>query len=61
MHLSKLEKISAKLREEGQVIFKRVVHSLQNQDSHYAKLLSGELSQVRKMNKMVDSAKLALE
>src|SRR5438270_2189042 len=61
MQLSKLEKISAKLREKDHVIFKRVVHSLQNHDSHYAKLLSGELSQVRKMNKMVDSAKLALE
>ena len=61
MQLSKLEKISAKLREKDQVIFKRVVHSLQNHDSHYAKLLSGELSEVRKMNKMVDSAKLALE
>jgi division protein CdvB (Snf7/Vps24/ESCRT-III family) len=61
MQLSKLDKISAKLREKDQVIFKRVVHSLQNHDSHYAKLLSGELSQVRKMNKMVDSAKLALE
>jgi len=61
MQLSKLEKISAKLREKDQVIFKRVVHSLQNHDSHYAKLLSGELSEIRKMNKMVDSAKLALE
>ena len=61
MRLSKLDKISTKLREKDQVIFKRVVHSLQNHDSHYAKLLSGELSQIRKMNKMVDSAKLALE
>lgn len=34
MQLSKLEKISAKLREKDQVIFKRVVHSLQNHDSH---------------------------
>ena len=54
MQLSKLDKISAKLREKDQVIFKRVVHSLQNHDSHYAKLLSGELSQVRKMSRMVD-------
>jgi division protein CdvB (Snf7/Vps24/ESCRT-III family) len=61
MQLSKLDKISAKLREKDQLIFKRVVHSLQNHDSHYAKLLSGELSEIRKMNKMVDSAKLALE
>ena len=34
MQFSKLEKIFAKLREKGQVIFKRVVHSLQNHDSH---------------------------
>ena len=61
VQLSKLEKISANLREKEQVIFKRVVHSLQNHDNHYAKLLSGELSEIRKMNKMVDSARLALE
>ena len=58
MQLSKLEKISAKLREKDQVIFKRVVHSLQNHDTHYTKMLSRELSQVQKMNEMVDSAKL---
>ena len=34
MQLSKLDKIFTKLREKGQVIFKRVVHSLQNHDSH---------------------------
>ena len=44
-----------------QLIFKRIVHSVQNHDSHYARVLSSELSQVRKMNKMVTSAKLALE
>ena len=58
MQFSKLEKISAKLREKCQVIFKRVVHSLQNHDTHYTKMLSRELSQVQKMNEMVDSAKL---
>ena len=61
IQLSKLEKISAKLREKDNVIFKRVVHSLQNHDSHYAKILSNELSQVRKMTRMVDSAKIAFE
>ena len=61
MQVSKLDNISSKLQEKDRLIFNRVVHSLQNHDSHYAKLLSGELSQVRKMNKMVDSAKLALE
>jgi division protein CdvB (Snf7/Vps24/ESCRT-III family) len=47
--------------EKDHLIFKRVVHAMQNHDSQYAKILSNELSQIRKMNKMVSSAKLALE
>lgn len=50
-----------KMQEKDQLIFKRIVHSLQNHDSHYAKVLSSELSQVRKMKQMAMSAKLALE
>src|ERR671938_1167812 len=61
MQVSKLEKISNKLEEKDKLIFNRVVQSLQNHDSYYAKILSNELSQVRKMSKMVNSAKLAFE
>ena len=61
MQISKLDSIATKTLEKDQLIFKRVVHAMQNHDSQYAKVLSGELSQVRKMNKMVTSAKLALE
>jgi division protein CdvB (Snf7/Vps24/ESCRT-III family) len=50
-----------KMQEKDQLIFKRIVNSLQNHDSHYAKVLSSELSQVRKMKQMAVSAKLALE
>ena len=35
------------------LIFKRIVYAMQNHDSQYAKVLSNELSQIRKMNKMV--------
>ncbi|HYO06814.1 MAG TPA: hypothetical protein VER14_07505, partial [Phototrophicaceae bacterium] len=42
-------------------IFKRVISAMQSHDSQYAKILSNELSQIRKMNKMITSAKLALE
>jgi division protein CdvB (Snf7/Vps24/ESCRT-III family) len=38
-----------------------VVLAMQSHDASHAKVLSGELSQIRKMNKMVTSAKLALE
>src|SRR6266849_3872596 len=61
LQISKLETISSKMQEKDQLIFKRIVHSVQNHDSHYARVLSSELSQVRKMNKMVTSAKLAME
>ncbi|HKG31719.1 MAG TPA: hypothetical protein VKA91_10650, partial [Nitrososphaeraceae archaeon] len=39
----------------------RIVNAMQNHDSHYGKLLSGELSQIRKTIKMIDSAKAAFE
>ncbi len=59
--ISKLESMSMKMEEKDQVIFKRVISAMQNHDSQYAKILSNELSQIRKMNKMITSAKLALE
>ena len=61
MQVTKLETISNKMQEKDKLIFGRVVTAMQNHDSRYAKLLSNELSQIRRMNKMVNSAKLALE
>jgi division protein CdvB (Snf7/Vps24/ESCRT-III family) len=61
MQVTKLETISSKMQEKDKLIFGRIVTAMQNHDSRYAKLLSNELSQIRRMNKMVNSAKLALE
>jgi division protein CdvB (Snf7/Vps24/ESCRT-III family) len=61
IQVSKLDSISNKLQEKDKVIFGRIVNAMQNHDSHYAKVLSGELSQIRRTNKMVNSAKLAFE
>ncbi len=61
IQISKLDSISFKLQEKDKVIFNRIVNAMQNHDSHYGKLLSGELSQIRKTSKMVYSAKLAFE
>ena len=59
--ISKLESISFKMQEKDQLIFKRVVQALRSHETQYVKALSGELSEVRKMNKMISSARLALE
>src|SRR5437867_2409370 len=61
MQIAKLDSISSRMQEKDQVIFKRVVLAMQSHDASHARVLSGELSQVRKMNKMVSSARLALE
>ncbi|MGA7370498.1 MAG: Snf7 family protein [Nitrososphaeraceae archaeon] len=61
MQVTKLDTISNKMQEKDRLIFGRIVTAMQNHDSRYAKLLSNELSQIRRMNKMVNSAKLALE
>ncbi|MGE0242772.1 MAG: Snf7 family protein [Nitrososphaeraceae archaeon] len=61
LQISKLDGISNKMQEKDHLIFKRIVYAMQNHDSQYAKVLSNELSQIRKMSKMVNSAKLAME
>ena len=61
IQISKLDSISSKMEEKDIIIFKRIVQALQNHDGHYAKVLSTELTEVRKTNKIVSSAKLALE
>jgi division protein CdvB (Snf7/Vps24/ESCRT-III family) len=61
IQISKLDAISSKMQEKDKVIFNRIVNAMQNHDSHYAKVLSGELSQIRRTNKMVNSDKLAFE
>src|SRR5713101_2017731 len=61
MQISKLDSITSRIQEKDQLIFRRVVLAMQTHDGQHAKVLSGELSQIRKMNKMVTSAKLALE
>jgi division protein CdvB (Snf7/Vps24/ESCRT-III family) len=61
IQIAKLDGMSSKMEQKDKMIFSRIVKAMQNHDSHYGKLLSGELSQIRKMIKMIDSAKAAFE
>lgn len=61
IQIAKLDGTASKMQEKDKVIFGRIVRAMQNHDNHYGKLLSGELSQIRKMIKMIDSAKTAFQ
>ena len=61
IQIAKLDGMASKMQEKDKVIFGRIVRAMQSHDNHYGKLLSGELSQIRKMIKMIDSAKTAFE
>src|SRR5919106_2562107 len=61
IQIAKLDGMSSKMQEKDKVIFSRIVNAMQNHDSHYGKLLSGELSQIRKMIKTINSGKAAFE
>ena len=61
IQMAKLDGMSSKMQQKDRVIFGRIVQAMQNHESHYGKLLSGELSQIRKTIKMIDSAKVAFE
>jgi len=59
--VSRLDSASSKLKDRDQSIFTRVVASIQKHDMAHASVFANELAEIRKMNKMVTSAKLALE
>ena len=61
LQVVRLDTVSTKLRERDQALFRRIVSAVQQHDMQYSGLLSNELSQIRKISKMVNHAKLALE
>jgi division protein CdvB (Snf7/Vps24/ESCRT-III family) len=61
VQITKLEGNSARLREKESTLFNKVVSSLQKHEKEHANMLANELAEIRKMDKMVTSAKLALE
>ena len=61
LQVARLDAVSSKLREKDQALFRKVVSAVQQHDMQYSAVLSNELSQLRKIGKMVNHAKLALE
>ncbi len=61
VQVAKLDATVAKLRDRDAQIFNKIVASIQKHDSQHASVYANELAEIRKMNKMVTQAKLALE
>lgn len=59
--ISQLDTTVNKIKQRDSTIFKAVVSSLAKNDTQHAAVYANELSEVRKMGKMVTSAQLALE
>jgi division protein CdvB (Snf7/Vps24/ESCRT-III family) len=59
--ISQLEGTVGRIKQRDSTIFKSVVTSLAKHDSQHAAVYANELTEVRKMGKMVTQAQLALE
>jgi division protein CdvB (Snf7/Vps24/ESCRT-III family) len=57
----KLDMILEKLRSKERSLFNQAVSSLQKHDVQQGKMISNEIAQVRKTNKMISQLKMALE
>lgn len=58
---AKLDGMLSKLQERDGKIFQRIVTATQNHDTQSAKVLSNELSEIRKVMKILGNARMALE
>lgn len=61
MQISKMENTSNKLKEKDHHVFDHVTEALQNHNMQQARSLSNELSQIRRINKVVDSTRMTTE
>ncbi len=61
IQISKLEATSAKLKDKDATLFSKVVLLIRKHDTQHANMIANELSEIRKMSKIVTQAKLALE
>jgi len=59
--INRLEGTTNKLKQRENSIFKKTVAAVQSHDQESSKAYSNELSEVRKMTKLVTQSKLALE
>lgn len=61
LQISKLDHMITKLQERDAKLFQRIIEATQQHDTQTSKVLSNELAEVRKVNKILSNARIALE
>ncbi len=61
LQISKLDSMLIKLKERDAKLFQRIVEATQHHDTQTTKVLSNELAEIRKVTKILSSARIALE
>jgi division protein CdvB (Snf7/Vps24/ESCRT-III family) len=61
IQITKLDNAANRLKEKDSQLFQKIVNYLQKHDSDHATVYANELAEIRKMYKMINQAKLALE
>jgi division protein CdvB (Snf7/Vps24/ESCRT-III family) len=61
LQISKLDNMLTKLNERDAKIFQRIVQATQQHDTQKSKVLSNELAEIRKVSRILGSARIALE
>jgi division protein CdvB (Snf7/Vps24/ESCRT-III family) len=61
LQIMKLGNISEKLQKKNDLIFEKIVKAQRSNNHAYAKAYATELQEIRKMNNMVNNAKLSME
>jgi division protein CdvB (Snf7/Vps24/ESCRT-III family) len=61
VQIAKLDTASSKLKMRDSSMFSRVVSALEKHDTAHASVYANELTELRRMGKMITQAKLALE
>ena len=61
IQVAKLDRVGRRFGKRDSTIFKRVVQALSERDTARANILASELSEIRKVEKMLMHAKLAME
>jgi division protein CdvB (Snf7/Vps24/ESCRT-III family) len=61
LQIKKLDSMLTSLQERDGKLFQRIVNATQNHDTQTSKVLGNELAEVRKVTKILSSARIALE